>query len=198
MNRDAEIRNYENLNRSCRAGATVIFGNARDLLLPIRSVCEYFFVKADVINRSFPSLSVKEAAELYMRCIAPIRPGRVLIRLSDEVMDAEFDREFVNLMNVIGKEVEVGIIASGREADDKHLMALCDSCRAAFCDPDEAGCDLETLRDLFASGLRKTTTIKTFARMLYSNPEETAEQPVVVNVTARRTFADFFRIAEAR
>lgn len=198
MNRDAEINRYEMLNRTCHTGATVIFGNACDMLIPIQAVCDYYFVKADIVNRSFPSLSANEAATLYQRCVAPIKPARVLIHLSDEVMDAEFDRRFLNLVNTIGKDTEIGFLACGRADDDKHLAALCDSCRVAFCDPNRAGCDLETLRDLYISGLRSNVTLPTLSRMLFSSTEEASEQTVAANAHARRTFADFFRLAEAK
>ena len=139
---EAEIEKYIKLNELAEQGGIVIFGCGDDVIIPVGEIRQAFSVDAKMYNRSFKNLSVTDAEEIYIKCIAPIYPETVLIHIGENDFSlfkkdaAEFDTTYRNLIASIKRENKKCRIAvvSMREHDNhpiieemnKHLKSIAD------------------------------------------------------------------------
>ena len=141
--REGEIKNYAKLNRLAEQGGIVIFGCDEDKDIPAGEIRQAFAVEQKVYNRSFESLSVKDALSVYKDTAAALSPETVLLHLGKADMDffaessAEFDNKYRQLIGYIksqNKKCRIAVVSLRNydydpqiEAINKHLKYIADS-----------------------------------------------------------------------
>jgi hypothetical protein len=78
---EQELKNYRMLNELAEPDGIVIFGGNADRELPLCELKQAFSIEQGLYNRSLPELSVRDAAEWYADCAAPLHPETVLLHL---------------------------------------------------------------------------------------------------------------------
>lgn len=105
--REVEIRNYAKLNELAEQGGIVIFGCGVDKNIPICELRQAFAVEPKVYNRSFESLSVKDALSVYKEIVDVLSPETILLHIGEADIDffaehsAEFDNKYRELTQYI-------------------------------------------------------------------------------------------------
>ena len=141
--REAEIKNYVKLNDLAEQGGIVIFGSGSDKNIPTGELRQAFAVESKVYNRSFESISVKDALSVYKETVAALSPETVLLHIGETDMDffaespAEFDNKYRELIGYIksqNKKCRIAIISLRNHDSDpqieeinKHLKYIADS-----------------------------------------------------------------------
>ena len=141
--REAEIKNYTKLNELAEKGGIVIFGCGVDKDIPTGEIRQAFAVESKVYNRSFESISVKDALSVYKETVAALSPETVLLHIGETDMDffaensAEFDNKYRELIGYIksqNKKCRIAIISLRNHDSDpqieeinKHLKYIADS-----------------------------------------------------------------------
>ena len=141
--REAEIKNYVKLNDLAEQGGIVIFGCGVDKDIPTGEIRQAFAVESKVYNRSFESISVKDALRVYKETVAALSPETVLLHIGETDMDffaespVEFDNKYRELIGYIksqNKKCRIAIISlrnydydSQIEEINKHLKYIADS-----------------------------------------------------------------------
>ena len=141
--RAAEIKNYVKLNDLAEQGGIVIFGSGSDKNIPTGEIRQAFAVESKVYNRSFESISVKDALRVYKETVAALSPETVLLHIGETDMDffaespVEFDNKYRELIGYIksqNKKCRIAIISlrnydydSQIEEINKHLKYIADS-----------------------------------------------------------------------
>ena len=118
--REAEIKNYVKLNDLAEQGGIVIFGSGSDKNIPTGELRQAFAVESKVYNRSFESISVKDALSVYKETVAALSPETVLLHIGETDMDffaespVEFDNKYRELIGYIksqNKKCRIAIIS---------------------------------------------------------------------------------------
>ena len=141
--REAEIKNYTKLNELAEKGGIVIFGCGVDKDIPTGEIRQAFAVESKVYNRSFESISVKDALSVYKETVAALSPETVLLHIGETDMDffaespVEFDNKYRELIGYIksqNKKCRIAIISLRNHDSDpqideinKHLKYIADS-----------------------------------------------------------------------
>ena len=141
--REVEIKNYVKLNDLAEQGGIVIFGSGSDKNIPTGELRQAFAVESKVYNRSFESISVKDALSVYKETVAALSPETVLLHIGETDMDffaespVEFDNKYRELIGYIksqNKKCRIAIISlrnydydSQIEEINKHLKYIADS-----------------------------------------------------------------------
>ena len=141
--REAEIKNYVKLNDLAEQGGIVIFGCGVDKDIPTGEIRQAFAVESKVYNRSFESISVKDALSVYKETVAALSPETVLLHIGETDMDffaensAEFDNKYRELIGYIksqNQKCRIAIISLRNHDSDpqieeinKHLKYIADS-----------------------------------------------------------------------
>ena len=141
--REAEIKNYVKLNDLAEQGGIVIFGSGSDKNIPTGEIRQAFAVESKVYNRSFESISVKDALSVYKETVAALSPETVLLHIGETDIDfftensAEFDNKYRELIGYIksqNKKCRIAIISLRNygsnpqiEEINKHLKYIADS-----------------------------------------------------------------------
>ena len=141
--REAEIKNYAKLNELAEQGGIVIFGCNEDKDIPTGEIRQAFAVESKIYNRSFESISVKDALSVYKETVAALSPETVLLHIGETDMDffaensAEFDNKYRELIGYIksqNKKCRIAIISLRNHDSDpqieeinKHLKYIADS-----------------------------------------------------------------------
>ena len=141
--REAEIKNYVKLNDLAEQGGIVIFGSGSDKNIPTGELRQAFAVESKVYNRSFESISVKDALSVYKETVAALSPETVLLHIGETDMDffaespVEFDNKYRELIGYIksqNKKCRIAIISLRNydydpqiEVINKHLKYIADS-----------------------------------------------------------------------
>ena len=148
--REAEIKNYEKLNELAEQGGIVIFGSGADKDIPTGELRQAFAVESKVYNRSFESISVKDALSVYKETVAALSPETVLLHIGETDIEffaensAEFDNKYRELIGYIksqNKKCRIAIISLRNydydpqiEEINKHLKYIADSEQCEYCD----------------------------------------------------------------
>ena len=141
--REAEIKNYTKLNELAEQGGIVIFGSGSDKNIPTGELRQAFAVESKVYNRSFESISVKDALRVYKETVAALSPETVLLHIGETDMDffaespVEFDNKYRELIGYIksqNKKCRIAIVSLKNDDYDpqievinKHLKYIADS-----------------------------------------------------------------------
>ena len=141
--REAEIKNYVKLNDLAEEGGIVIFGSGADKNIPTGELRQAFAVESKVYNRSFESISVKDALRVYKETEAALSPETVLLHIGETDMDffaespVEFDnkyRELIGYIKTQNKKCLIAIVSLKNDDYDpqievinKHLKYIADS-----------------------------------------------------------------------
>lgn len=148
--REAEIRSYTKLNELAEPGGIVIFGCGADKNIPTCELRQAFAVEQKIYNRSFESLSVKDALDVYQKVVDALSPETVLLHMGETDMDlfagypSEFDdgyRELIGYIKSQNKNCRIAIV-SLRDPDgdrrigklNEHLRYIADSERCGYGD----------------------------------------------------------------
>jgi len=147
---EQELKNYRMLNELAEPDGIVIFGGSTDLELPLCELKQAFSIEQGLYNRSLPGLSVRDAAEWYADCAAPLHPETVFLHLGEadkgwfaENSD-EFDRLYRNLIAQIrtrNKKSRIAVLSLQSPAVDpgicemnRHLNYIAESERCEYGD----------------------------------------------------------------
>ena len=141
--REAEIKNYTKLNELAEKGGIVIFGCGVDKDIPTCEIRQAFAVESKIYNRSFESVSVKDALSIYKETVAALSPETVLLHIGETDIEffaensAEFDNKYRELIGYIksqNKKCRIAIISLRNydydpqiEVINKHLKYIADS-----------------------------------------------------------------------
>ena len=141
--REAEIKNYVKLNDLAEQGGIVIFGSGSDKNIPTGELRQAFAVESKVYNRSFESISVKDALSVYKETVAALSPETVLLHIGETDMDffaensTEFDNKYRKLIGYIksqNQKCRIAIVSLKNHDSDpqieeinKHLKYIADS-----------------------------------------------------------------------
>ena len=141
--REAEIKNYAKLNELAEQGGIVIFGCNEDKDIPTGEIRQAFAVESKVYNRSFESISVKDALSVYKETVAALSPETVLLHIGKTDIDffaespVEFDNKYRELIGYIksqNKKCRIAIVSLRNHDSDpqievinKHLKYIADS-----------------------------------------------------------------------
>ena len=80
---EKKIAKYKSLNQLAEADGTVIFGTSSDVNIPLGELKQAFALSDSIYNRSFPELSVADAAKIYRECVAELCPDTVIVHIGD-------------------------------------------------------------------------------------------------------------------
>ena len=80
---EKKIAKYKSLNQLAEADGTVIFGTSGDVNIPLGELKQAFALSDSIYNRSFPELSVADAAKIYRECVAELCPDTVIVHIGD-------------------------------------------------------------------------------------------------------------------
>ena len=141
--RETEMKNYTKLNELAEQGGIVIFGCGADKDIPTGVIRQAFAVESKVYNRSFESISVKDALSVYKETVAALSPETVLLHIGETDMNffaessAGFDNKYRELIGYIksqNKKCRIAIISLRNHDSDpqieeinKHLRYIADS-----------------------------------------------------------------------
>ncbi len=147
---EAEIKKYIKLNALAEQGGIVIFGCAGDKNIPVGELCQAFSLETKTYNRSFENLSIKNAAGVYEKSIAPLVPEALLIHIGEADRDffaenpAEFDNEYRKLICIIkahNPKCRIAVVSQKNYSNDsqteeinRHLKYIADSERCEYGD----------------------------------------------------------------
>ena len=148
--RESEIKNYTKLNDLAEQGGIVIFGSGVDKDIPIGEIRQAFAVESKVYNRSFESISVKDALSVYKETIAALSPETVLLHIGETDMDffaespVEFDnkyRELIGYIKAQNKKCRIAVVSLNNYDSvpqiaelNKHLKYIADSEKCEYGD----------------------------------------------------------------
>ena len=144
---EKQIKLYQSLNALANAGGCVIFGGAEDRTIPLGELKETFELQGSYYNRSFESLSISNAAELFDRCVAPLTPSEIYLHIGQNDLaedPAVFAQKYTELVQHIrSTDKKCGIVIVGLKNSDKdptieqfnkHLELIVQNERCDFCD----------------------------------------------------------------
>lgn len=146
--------NYKRLNYVAEKNSVIVFGGSIDKSIPVAELSESYEFNFKVYNRSFPSLSVRNAKEAFEACVAPICPEGILIHLGDEDLElfkndsAEFDRLYLELIATIKKsdsKTRIALISlfnkeknTIKSEINRHIKAISESEKCDFVNLEKA------------------------------------------------------------
>ncbi len=141
--REAEIKSYTKLNELAEQGGIVIFGCGVDKEIPTCEIRQALTVEPKVYNRSFESISVKDALSVYKETVDALSPETVLLHIGETDIDsftkssAEFDykyRELIGYIKSQNNKCRIAIVSLRNYDSDpqiekinKHLKYIADS-----------------------------------------------------------------------
>lgn len=141
--RETEIRNYTKLNELAKQGGIVIFGCGVDKNIPTCELRQAFAVEPKIYNRSFESISIKNALIIYKETVDALSPETVLLHIGETDIDffaeysAEFDNKYRELIRYIrsqNKKCRIAIVSLRNHNSDpqieeinKHLKYIANS-----------------------------------------------------------------------
>ena len=148
--REAEIKNYVKLNDLAEQGGIVIFGSGCDKNIPTGEIRQAFKVESKIYNRSFESISVKDALSVYKETVSALSPETVLLHIGETDIDSftessvEFDNKYRELIGYIksqNKKCRIAIVSLKNydfdpqvEIINKHLKYIADSEQCEYSD----------------------------------------------------------------
>lgn len=145
---------YKRLNYVAEKNSVIVFGGSIDKSIPVAELSESYEFNFKVYNRSFPSLSVKNAKEAFESCVKPICPEGILIHLGEEDLDlfkndsSEFDKLYLELISTIknsDSKTRIALISlfnttgnNVKSEMNRHIKAIAESEKCDYINLDNA------------------------------------------------------------
>ncbi|MDO4507078.1 MAG: SGNH/GDSL hydrolase family protein, partial [Spirochaetales bacterium] len=167
----------------------VLLGGAYDSTIPVKQLEDDFSLDFELVNKSAAGLSVKNAAEFYLREVEKLKSDGIIIRLGAEDMDlfkaspSEFDSLYLKLLSTIkmfNSKCRIALVSmtnAGKDASvdsmNNHIKAIASSEQAVFVDlayatlwnPEATKASVDFARNM---GLTVKKPIFDVAKILYS------------------------------
>lgn len=141
--REAEIKQYKLLNELAEQDGIVIFGCGEDKTIPTGELRQAFAIEQKIYNRSFDSISVADAAQIYEEAVSPLAPETVLLHVGDadkaffskdpDGFDNKY-RELVTAIRAQSPNARIAVVSLQNHSGDpqtaeinKHLKYIADS-----------------------------------------------------------------------
>lgn len=145
-----ELDRYLALNKIAESNGTVIFGGSDAKEIPLCELKQAFELNVLLYNRSFSNLSVRDAAELYNKCIAKLKSETIFLHIGEADLEfftehsAGFGQDYRNLIKTIqssNPKCNI-VIVSLKNPDEnivitelnKHLKYIAESEHCEYCD----------------------------------------------------------------
>ncbi len=144
------IEKYNELNGLAQKNGVVIFGGYEDKDIAMCELKQAFFPDTAFYNRSIDGISIENAKELYLLCIAPLVPDTMLLHIGIDDLGlcrenpARFEmkyRELISEIRKTNKKCDIAIIdfkntdlSADIEYLNKKLKYIADSETCTFCD----------------------------------------------------------------
>lgn len=145
-----EINRYLTLNRIAESYGTVIFGGSEAKEIPLCELKQAFELNSFLYNRSFSNLSVKDATQLYDKCIAKLKPETIFLHIGEADLEffSEHPTNFGQTYRELIEEIKSSnpkcniVIVSLKNPNEnatitelnKHLKYIAESERYEYCD----------------------------------------------------------------
>ena len=139
-------KKYIALNALAEPNGILIFGGTDDMQLPIGELKQAFSLEEPCYNRSFESLSVKDAAEFYRTYAAELAPQTVLLHIgaADLTMFetsaedfTQYYRQLIEQIRTHNKHCQIAIVSiegSNYSEMNRQLKYIASSEHCEFCD----------------------------------------------------------------
>lgn len=147
---DSIINTYRSLNSLAATGGVVIFGGAKDRLIPLGELKETFDLQYTVNNQSVPGLCLANAENTYDQCVASLAPQGIYLHIGDADIAlftenaAGFDERYCHLVQHIrslDQKCRIAIVSLKNPDNEpvitelnKHLAVIAQNKNCEFCD----------------------------------------------------------------
>ena len=147
---ESVIKTYRSLNSLAATGGVVIFGGAKDRLIPLGELKETFDLQYTFNNRSVPGLCLANAENTYDQCVASLAPQGIYLHIGDADIAlftenaAGFDERYCHLVQHIrslDQKCRIAIVSLKNPDNEpvitelnKHLAVIAQNKNCEFCD----------------------------------------------------------------
>ena len=147
---ESVIKTYRSLNSLAATGGVVIFGGAKDRLIPLGELKETFNLQYTFNNRSVPGLCLANAENTYDQCVASLAPQGIYLHIGDADIvlftenAAGFDERYCHLVQHIrslDQKCRIAIVSLKNPDNEpvitelnKHLAVIAQNKNCEFCD----------------------------------------------------------------
>lgn len=147
---ESVIKTYRSLNSLATTGGVVIFGGAKDRLIPLGELKETFDLQYTFNNRSVPGLCLANAENTYDQCVASLAPQGIYLHIGDADIAlftenaAGFDERYCHLVQHIrslDQKCRIAIVSLKNPDNEpiiaelnKHLAVIAQNENCEFCD----------------------------------------------------------------
>ena len=147
---ESVIKTYRSLNSLAATGGVVIFGGAKDRLIPLGELKETFDLQYTFNNRSVPGLCLANAENTYDQCVASLAPQEIYLHIGDVDIAlftenaAGFDERYCHLVQHIrslNQKCRIAIVSLKNPDNEpvitelnKHLAVIAQNKNCEFCD----------------------------------------------------------------
>ena len=147
---ESVIKTYRSLNSLAATGGVVIFGGAKDRLIPLGELKEIFDLQYTFNNRSVPGLCLANAENTYDQCVASLAPQEIYLHIGDADIAlftenaAGFDERYCHLVQHIrnlDQKCRFTIVSLKNPDNEpvitelnKHLAVIAQNENCEFCD----------------------------------------------------------------
>lgn len=147
---ESVIKTYRSLNSLAATGGVVIFGGAKDRLIPLGELKETFDLQYTFNNRSVPGLCLANAENTYDQCVASLAPQEIYLHIGDADIAlftenaAGFDERYCHLVQHIrslDQKCRIAIVSLKNPDNEpvitelnKHLAVIAQNRNCEFCD----------------------------------------------------------------
>ena len=147
---ESVIKTYRSLNSLAATGGVVIFGGAKDRLIPLGELKETFDLQYTFNNRSVPGLCLANAENTYDQCVASLAPQGIYLHIGDADIAlftenaADFDERYCHLVQHIrslDQKCRIAIVSLKNPDNEpvitelnKHLAVIAQNKNCEFCD----------------------------------------------------------------
>ena len=147
---ESVIKTYRSLNSLAATGGFVIFGGAKDRLIPLGELKETFDLQYTFNNRSVPGLCLANAENTYDQCVASLAPQGIYLHIGDADIAlftenaADFDERYCHLVQHIrslDQKCRIAIVSLKNPDNEpvitelnKHLAVIAQNKNCEFCD----------------------------------------------------------------
>ena len=147
---ESVIKTYRSLNSLAATGGVVIFGGAKDRLIPLGELKETFDLQYTFYNRSVPGLCLANAKNTYDQCVASLAPQELYLHIGDADIAlftenaAGFDERYCHLVQHIrslDQKCRIAIVSLKNPDNEpvitelnKHLAVIAQNENCEFCD----------------------------------------------------------------
>ena len=165
---NAEITKYKSLNHLAESNGIVIFGENKDVNIPLGELKQAFALNDCIYNRSFSNMLVEEAAKIYDECIADLYPDTVLLHIGDgdvsyfEGKETVFEASYRSLIATIrekNKDCRI-VIVSLKNYNNNDTVAKINCLLKKIADTEK--CEFEDISTKSAWNIKESSEVTSF------------------------------------